>query len=506
MDLFFFLQSLLFPLLFFFTLFIYIISFSKKGEHEDFNNYPLLGILPDLLKNGHRYLEWTTDVLARYPTQTVTTIRPINIRDVTTANPLNVEHLLKTNFENYPKGDRFISVLEDFLGKGIFNTDSHLWRFQRKTASFEFNTKSLRNFVIENVREEIQSRLIPLLLKNARDESNKRIDLQDLLERFAFDNVCKVTFNEDQACLAEDGKSGGDFMLAFEDAATISSERFLSGLPFLWKIKRFFNIGSEKRLKEAISIVHGFADKVIRARLDEKVQNVENADLLSRFIANDENSPEFLRDIIISFILAGRDTTSSALSWFFWILSSRPDVEKNILDELKAIRERNGKRMGDVYNLDELREMHYLHASIFEAMRLYPPVACNIKACLKDDVLPDGTFVGKGWIVNYNLYSMGRMESIWGEDCREFVPDRWLENGMFRPENPSRYPVFHAGPRMCLGKEMAHIQMKSIAASVIERFEMDVLDKETRPQYTLSLTLRMKHGLMVKMRERSLQT
>ncbi|KAF3327233.1 Cytochrome P450 94C1 [Carex littledalei] len=58
---------------------------------------------------------------------------------------------------------------------------------------------------------------------------------------------------------------------------------------------------------------------------------------------------------------------------------------------------------------------------------------------------------------------MGRLEDIWGKDCMEFKTERWIdENGVFKPESPFRYPIFHAGPRMCLGKEMAYIKMKSI--------------------------------------------
>ncbi|MQK22363.1 cytochrome P450, partial [Escherichia coli] len=95
-----------------------------------------------------------------------------------------------------------------------------------------------------------------------------------------------------------------------------------------------------------------------------------------------------------------------------------------------------------------------------------------------------------------------RMESVWGKDCTEFKPERWLENGVCRTESPFRFPVFHAGPRMCLGKDMAYIQMKSIAASVMERFDIDAVDKDTCPQHLLSLTLRMKGGLPVRVRAR----
>lgn len=326
--------------------------------------------------------------------------------------------------------------------------------------------------------------------------------MQDVLERFAFDSICKVAFNVDPGCLGGDGTGGAEFMAAFEEAATLSSGRFMYALPHLYKIKKFFNMGSEHKLMKSIATVHEFADKIIKSRMEEKSEN-KDEDLLSRFIRTDEMSPELLRDIVISFILAGRDTTSAALSWFFWLLASKPDVESKILNELETIRNRNAKHIGDTYSFDELREMHYLHAAISEAMRLYPPVPVDTKACQNDDVMPDGTLIRKDWFVTYHTYAMGRMESIWGSDCCEFKPDRWLEKtGFCRQESPFRFPVFHAGPRMCLGKDMAYNQMKSIAASVMERFEFDVQAKDTSPEHLLSLTLRMKGGLPVKVRER----
>ncbi|XP_031273348.1 cytochrome P450-like [Pistacia vera] len=135
-------------------------------------------------------------------------------------------------------------------------------------------------------------------------------------------------------------------------------------------------------------------------------------------------------------------------------------------------------------------------------MRLYPPVPIDTKACSNDDILPDGTFIGKEWFISYHTYAMGRIESIWGENCNEYLPERWLENGIYRPENMFKFPVFHAGPRMCLGKDMAYIQMKSIAASVIERFVIDVQNRDKFPEHVLSLTLRMKDGLHVRVKER----
>ncbi|KAG9454851.1 hypothetical protein H6P81_007755 [Aristolochia fimbriata] len=482
---------------------------SKPQTSHGLKTYPVLGCLPEFIKNRHRFLDWMTEVIRKQPSYTLTFRRPGKAPIIITCNPANVDHVLKSNFDNYNKGYRSISLLKDFLGRGIFNSDGELWKVQRKTASFEFNTKSLRNFVMDAVRREIGDRLLPLLSAVAEDEQST-LDLQDALERFAFDNVCKVAFNEDPACLATGDAASGpvpgrEFARAFEVASNLSAGRFMYAVPFFWKIKKSLNVGTERRLKESISVVHDFATKIIRSRkqkMEKDSDSNANEDLLSRFMANYYTSEEFLRDIVVSFILAGRDTTSSSLAWFFWLLSSRPDVEKKILDEVKAVRSRHTTNTGETFSYDELREMQYLHAALSESMRLYPPVVVNSRTAVEDDVLPDGTFVLKGWVVSYHTYSMGRMEGVWGPDCMEFLPERWLENGVFRPESPSKYPVFHAGPRMCLGKEMAYIQMKSIAACVLERFEIEAVDKEKRPEPMLSLTMRIRDGLPVRVRKR----
>ncbi|CAL0332812.1 unnamed protein product [Lupinus luteus] len=484
------------PLLF---LYLYLDIRTRNRHKKGFKIFPVVGSLPEFLKNRHRYLQWTTQVLRESPNNTAVLSLPGTVCGVMTANPENVEHILKTRFDNYPKGERVTTILLDFLGRGIFNTDGELWKVQRKTASYEFNTKSLRYFVLENVTVELQTRFLPILSRAS--ETDKTLDLQDLLERFTFDTICKLAFNVDPGCLGGDGTSGAEFMAAIEDAMVLISGRFMTIFPIIWKIKKLLNVGTERRLSECIASIRKFADEIIQSRLESK-DPTHIEDLLSRFIGVDNNnSTEFLRDIVISFILAGRDTTSSALSWFFWILSSRPEVQKKITNEIESVRSRSGEKI--VFKYDDLKEMHYLHAAISESMRLYPPVAADSKECLNDDVLPDGTVIKKYWVITYHTYAMGRSESLWGKDWAEYKPERWLENGVYRTQSPFRFPVFHAGPRICLGKDMAYTQMKSIAASVIERFEIDAVDKDNHPEYNLSFTLRMKGGFPVKLRARA---
>ncbi|GJN27692.1 hypothetical protein PR202_gb15734 [Eleusine coracana subsp. coracana] len=409
-----------------------------------------------------------------------------------TANPANVEHILRTRFDNYPKGALTLSIVEDFLGRGIFNSDGEQWLRQRKAASYEFSSRSLRGFVVDTVRFEVVERLLPLLSRAAA--RGEVVDVQDVLERFAFDTICRVAFGEDPACLTQEkiaAPGSAEFMDAFNVAQNAVMARFLSPAKSLWRVKRMLNMEPERRLREALETVHGYADKIVRERREKGAAAGCRDDLLSRFVATGELSDAGLRDVVTNFLVAGRDTTSSALTWFFWLVSTRPDVEARIVREIRAA-------------FDQLREMHYLHAAVTESMRLYPPVALDTHCSQEDDVLPDGTFVGKGWLATYSAYAMARVEEVWGADCEEFRPERWIgEDGAFRPESPFKYPVFHAGPRMCLGKEMAYIQMKSIVACVFERFSFRFVGREGRPGLVLSLTLRMKGGLPMQVVERS---
>lgn len=343
---------------------------------------------------------------------------------------------------------------------------------------------------------ELSDRLLPIL--GAAADSNATIqNFQDILQRFTFDNICKIAFGFDPEYLLP-SLPETTFVAAFDDATRISSGRFNAAIPLFWKIKSLLNLGSEKRLKEAISEVRGLARKIIREKKKEykKNETLNSMDLLSRFLCSGYTDEEFVIDIIISFILAGRDTTSSALTWFFWLLSKNPHVEKEVVKEVV--------KGSNVYThvYDEVKDMVYTHAALCESMRLYPPVPVDTKEAVNDDVLPDGTLVKKGWRVAYHIYAMGRSEKIWGPDWAEFRPERWLSwdevEGKWRFEGVDAftYPVFQAGPRVCLGKEMAFLQMKRVVAGIMRRFR--VVSMVAEPKYAGYLTSFMVGGFPVR--------
>jgi cytochrome P450 len=432
--------------------------------------------------------DWYAHLLKNSPGRT---IHIHVLRNTITANPDNVEYMLKTRFENYPKGKPFSLILGDFLGRGIFNVDGDLWRFQRKMASLELNRYSLRSYALEIVNDEINTRLLPLLSKTKKDEV---LDLQDLFRRFSFDCICRFSFGLDPRCL-ELSLPMSEFAVSFDLASKLSAERAMTVSPLVWKIKRMLNLGSEKKLRKAISMINILAREVIRQK--RKMGFSTHKDLLSRFMSfvSDEI---YLRDIIISFLLAGRDTVASALTSFFWLLANHPDVESALRQEADRVVGENR----ELTSFEQLRELHYFQAAVYESMRLYPPIQFDSKFCREDDVLPDGTFVRRGTRVTYHPYAMGRVEEIWGLDCLEFKPERWLKDGVFFPENPFKYPVFQAGLRVCLGKDMALVELKTVAFSLLRRFHIDLAKPSRTPRFSPGLTASFRGGLPVLVRER----
>ncbi|XP_052209906.1 cytochrome P450 94C1 [Diospyros lotus] len=431
--------------------------------------------------------DWYTHLLRNSPTGTVH-VHALN--NIITGNPENVEHILQTRFENYPKGKPFSEIMGDFLGRGIFNVDGELWKFQRKMASLELGSVSIKSSAFEVVSSEIQSRLIPLL----SSKENCVLDLQDVFRRFSLDNFCRFSFGLDPGCL-QLSLPISDFSVAFDLASKLSAQRAMAASQAIWKVKRLLNLGSEKKLKEAIKMVMVLVDEVIEQR--RKLGFFTRKDLLSRFMAT-TNDDGYLRDIVISFLLAGHDTVASSLTGLFWLLAHHPKV-------VQAIRDESDRIMGSTRNLanfEQMKDMNYLKATIYESLRLYPPVQFDSKFCQADDTLPDGTFVARGTRVTYHPYAMGRMERVWGEGSLDFKPERWLQDGVFRPVSPFKYSVFQAGIRVCLGKELALELMKIVTISLIRQFDFRAVMPTHRPRFIPGLTATISGGLPVLIQER----
>ncbi|KAF2292263.1 hypothetical protein GH714_018294 [Hevea brasiliensis] len=156
----------------------------------------------------------------------------------------------------------------------------------------------------------------------------------------------------------------------------------------------------------------------------------------------------------------------------------------------------------EFYNLQELSKLVYIHGAICETLRLYPAVPFNHRVSVQEDTLPSGHHVKANARVMFSLYSMGTMEEIWGDDCLEFKPERWIsERGSIIHVPSYKFIAFNTGPRSCLGKDITFIQMKIIATSILWNYHVKLVeDHPVAP--CLSVMMHMKHGLKVRISKR----
>lgn len=202
-----------------------------------------------------------------------------------------------------------------------------------------------------------------------------------------------------------------------------------------------------------------------------------------------------LRDMLVNLMFAGRDATSITLSWFFWLLTKNPSVETKIREDIGNCE--------CFFNVEESPKLVYLHAALSETLRLFPPLPWQCKYSMKSVVFPSGLQIGANTKVVLSFYAMGRMESIWGKDCMEFKPERWIsDSGGIKYEPSFKFTAFNAGPRSCLGKEMAFFQMKMVAATVIHNYQIKVAVEDYPIMPSSSIVLRMRHGFPIKISKR----
>jgi len=408
-----------------------------------------------------------------------------------TVDPKVVEHILHTKFSIYDKGPQWRTAFHDLLGDGIFNADGVGWTKQRKVAVRVFSQKNLRGFMSEAFIQS--SKRLVAIIQKAADQS-RSIDVQDLFARYTLESTGHIGFGVDIGCLDE-GHDAQTFGAAFNTSSELITNRFIDPV---WKLKRLLNIGMEKRLRDSIQGVHSFCNNIIAQRRKADAADLEGrSDILSQFMryTDDANgsakqymfNDAELKDVVINFILAGRDTTANLLTWSMFEIARNPQVLVRLRTEFMNVSE---KEREGVMGFDLLKSMPYMKAFLMEVLRLHPSVPLDFKQASQDDVLPDGTVIHRGERVMFVTWSMGRQPELW-KDPELFDPCRFMDDSAENFQEPSRYlfPVFHAGPRLCLGKDMAWLSAGLVLKAILEKFDLQMVLPVDEVVYGKSLTL-----------------
>ena len=477
-------------------------------------NWPVLGMLPALFvwHNGIDDIIWFIEkknltFLFKGPWFT-------RMDALITVDPANIHHIFSSNFSNYIKGSDFNEIF-DVFGDAIFNTDSELWKNQRMSIQAMLSHQDFQNFSMSITTSKLKDVLLPLF--NRYSEEGTIVDLQDVFRRFTFDTALVTITGSDPHSLSFE-MPDVEFAKAFDNAGDAILIRHI--MPkFLRKLQNRMELGQEKTLIEAGATFDRICAKYISAKREEirsqgfdhdhDHSNGESEDLLTSHIKLDTskyellkpNDDKFLRDTILTFIAAGRDTISTALTWFFGLLLKHPYVEAKIHQEINTNLPKSTSSQerpwSDIDRKAYLNKLVYLHGALCEAMRLYPPVPFQRKSPIKSDVLPSGHKVDANSIIIIPIYVLGRMRSVWGDDALEFKPERWIsETGGLRHEPSFKFLAFNCGPRTCPGKHLALTAMKAIIVEILQNYDVKLIEGqkiEPKPR----LVLQMNHGLRV---------
>ncbi|PON44783.1 Cytochrome P [Trema orientale] len=246
------------PLILVFLIFCFITLRIFTGKSLMNPEYPpVRGTLFNLIFHYNELHDYMTRLAEKNPTFRILTPAPSYVY---TAEPRNVEHVLKSGFGKYSKGDRGREILAELFGQGIFLADGEDWKQQRKLAGLEFSTRVLRDFSCSVFRTNA-AKLVRFV--SGLSVAGRAFDMQDLLMKCTLDSIFEVGFGVELNCVEGSSEEGTEFMKAFDASHALIWWRFLDPL---WKLRRFFRIGSEASLRKQIKVVDDFVHQLIRKK------------------------------------------------------------------------------------------------------------------------------------------------------------------------------------------------------------------------------------------------
>lgn len=494
-----------------------------RAPHRSSTALPLLGDTIDAVRLGpSAFLTWKMrDECARVGGEPVL-VRVLGQPDMlVVATPSAVEDVLKTHFDAFER--RVYDTFLELTGDGLFGVDGDKWALQRRAFSKLFTPHALRGSdgVMPVIYRHATSVHRLLQQHLASDKADAPVNLSALFSDFTMEVMTELGFGVTMGYIGAAHLSSGSssskrddaqaFVQAIEGVQAVMARRF--ALPkWLWRLQRALGVGMERELHRHLARVDDVTMQLIDRSLAQNQGDSSAAKrrtLVSVFMEDlqadagrisSSGELKLLRDVAIGFLVAGRDSTVQTLSWLFYCVHRHPSVQQRLTKELGLLRSSTNSD-ADVFlpTADQLQQLTYMEAALRETMRLYPVVGFNMRTCVADTTLSDGIFVRSGTRVGLPTFAMGRIENLWGEDADEFKPERWLEeDGRVRQVSAFRFPVFHAGPRVCLGMHLSMLELKTMAAVLLSSFQLVVTPDDHEAKYIASLTQPMETPLMVR--------
>ncbi len=380
------------------------------------------------------------------------------VRDPALVNAINVTH-----WADFYKPDYIKLMWKPFLGNGLVPNDGESWKRQHKLIMPGFHKKRVDAYAATMVA--FTERMVD------RWSEGERRDMRLELNALALEVVADTLFAID---------IGKDDSKTIRDALADISEILVTDVDKMIPRPSWWPSAENRRKKRAIAKIEEIIRRVHQERLTHKM---DRGDLFSHMVfVEDEQgrmSDEQLRDEAMTLIFAGHETTAHALTWTWYLLAKNPDKVAKMREELaRVLQGRNA-------DVEDLPELPYLEMVVKESLRLLPSVWAYARQAQRDLVI-EGYEIKKGQTITISHIAMGRNAAYYDKP-EEFRPERWTRE--FERNLPrGAYTPFAGGPRVCLGKQFAMMEMRMILATLIQRLEPN-LAEGFEPDFVTELSM-----------------
>src|ERR1700719_2489956 len=391
---------------------------------------------------------------------------------IVTTNPAVIQHVLKTNAENYQKSEIQVKRMGHFLGKGLLTTHGEAWRTQRRLIQKGFDRKQL---------EVLSSIMQDSLADSLRDfDAHARRGPVDI-----YPHLMKITFGMVARSLFGAKLKDQDIDLISLTISTV--QEFMVRQTIQPYLNPWFAVSGQLRRHEEMRTR---ADGILLDYIRRRRQEAPCHDLLqilmdARYSDGEGMSDELVLSESMQLLVAGHETSSNALSWLLYLLSSRPDCLERLRQEFDSVLGEAPLTYADVPKFEFTTQV------IQEALRLYPPFWMVDRMAVADDRAGD-LVIPRGSTVIVYVYGAHHAPRYW-ESPESFDPERFT-NANNKLRTPFTHLPFGGGPRGCIGGNYAMLQILMILSVLLRRYDFQLIPGqpiEARPM----VILRPKHGI-----------
>ncbi|MDQ2091223.1 cytochrome P450 [Marimonas arenosa] len=427
-----------------------------------------MGIFASLNAARRNLLEILPEIATRQPMVSGRTAKRWHM----VMDPEAIRRMLLENIDNYPKSLVTKNLLKPAIGESLFIAEGAHWRWQRRAAAPAFSHRNVTNLA------PVMSAAAEHSLDRIAAAGQRAVDMYDEMVRATFEVIGNVTFSEGSAFEPDEVHRAID---AYIDAAGRMSLFDILGFPdWVPRPGRVFS-------GRAVGDMKALADGAVEARRSRGAGAIP--DLLDLLLEGEDpetkrkmNTAE-LRDNLLTFIVAGHETTALTLSWALYLCAFDQEVQDRARTEAQAALD------GRIATADDLDALPFIRSIVDEALRLYPPAGIISRTAQAPDTLC-GREVRPGDTVMIPIYALHRNRLLW-DDPDAFRPDRFADR---KAVERYAYLPFGDGPRICIGASFAIQEAVIVLATLLSRRRFHLVPGRN-PKPVMILTLRPEGGV-----------